>query len=174
MKIIVNDTNILLDLADIDLLNELTQLGFELHTNDFIIAEVKNPNQITKINELVNTGKLFVATTDSSEYAEIMAFQSKNLSFVDCSIWYYSKKINGTLLTGDGSLRKAAKASGTEVKGILFVFDQLLEEGIITKKTACEKLKELVNINSRLPRKEVEKRLSQWCENYRQLSIVSC
>ena len=162
MKIVVNDANILIDLANLDLLSKLAQLAIELHTNDFVMNEIKQPEQIEKVNKIVNTGKLIVAQTKSDEYIEIIKLQTKNLSFEDCSIWYYTKKMKGILLTGDNNLRKTVKASGIEVRGVLYVFDKLLENNIISRQEACEKLTALYKINSRLPKKEIDKRLNNW------------
>ena len=47
------------------------------------------------------------------------------LSVPDCSVWLYSKKNNYTLITGDGLLWKTAINDGVEVKGVLFVPDEL-------------------------------------------------
>jgi predicted nucleic acid-binding protein len=162
VKIIVNDANILIDLVDIDLLNEIIKLDIELHSNDFIISEIKNPTQLKKINTLIIEKKLFIAKTEISEYEKILELQTKNLSFEDCSIWYYSQKVNGILLTGDANLRKTAKKSGIEVRGILFVFDKLVENKIINTILAIEKLKKLCTINTRLPIEEVNSRIAKW------------
>jgi rRNA-processing protein FCF1 len=165
LEIIVYDSNILIDLSDIDLLDGLTNIGYKLHTNDFVISEIKNPLQLEKINKLVFENKLIVAKTEPNEYPEIIKLQCKNLSFEDCSIWYYAKKTNGILLTGDGNLRKMALDSGIEVKGILFVFDQLVLNKSISHTAAIEKLKQLQTINHRLPKEAIEQRIQAW-ENY--------
>jgi predicted nucleic acid-binding protein len=162
LKIVVNDANILIDLADIDLLDDLTKLNFELHTNDFIIAEIVNPIQRKKIQKIIDDTKLLVAPTKAEEYFEILKLQTKNLSFEDCSILFYTKKVNGTLLSGDGNLRKRAQLAGIDVKGIFFVFDQLVNNKIISFITAIEKLKLLQSINKRLPKEEIDKRIEIW------------
>jgi len=162
VKIVVNDTNILNDLVDLDLLEGFTKLNYELHTNDFIISEIEKPEQLVKIQQIEKTGKLIIATTEAKEYIEISKLQTKNLTFEDCSVWYYAKKVNGTLLTGDNNLRNSALKSGIDVKGIFFIFDKLVENQIINKKTALEKLVKLEQKNSRLPKNEIEKRKTEW------------
>jgi len=158
MKIIVNDTNILIDLANLDLLENMINLPYEFHTIDFVINEIKNPLQLEKIYKIINLGKLKVGITKSNEYSEILKLQTKNLSFQDCSVWYYATKIKGILLTGDANLKKLALNNGLNVKGILFIFDELLQNKIIDKKTAFEKLIILEQKNIRLPKSELEKR----------------
>lgn len=164
MRIVVNDTNILIDLANLDLLDYFLHLEFEFHTNDFIINELKDTGQKEKIDKIIRDKKLIVAETKSEEYAAIMELQTKNLSFEDCSIWYYAQKINGILLTGDAQLRKTVEKSGIEVKGILFIFDELVKNNIIKIQEAVKKLKELILLNQRLPQKEIERRIELWTE----------
>lgn len=40
MRIIINDTNILIDLVHLDLMNKFIQLKLELKTTDFVIEEL--------------------------------------------------------------------------------------------------------------------------------------
>ena len=155
MRIIVNDTNILIDLANLNLFDYFLNLEFEFHTNDFIINELTDIEQKEIIDKIIEENKLIVAEIKSEEYPAILNLQTKNLSFEDCSIWYYAKKVNGILLTGDARLRKSVEKSGIEVRGILFIFDELVRCNIIDKQTAVEKLKELLKINHRLPKKEI-------------------
>lgn len=162
MRIIVNDTNILIDLANLDLLDYFLKLEFEFHTNDFIINEITDTGQKNKIKKIINDNKLIVAETKSEEYTSIIELQTKNLSFEDCSIWHYTQKVKGILLTGDARLRKTVEKSGIKVMGILFIFDKLVECNIIDTNTAVEKLKELVSLNHRFPKIEIEKRFVLW------------
>jgi len=162
VKIIVNDTNILIDLADIDLLEDAVKLNFEFQTNDFIISEISSPTQLAKVQLLADSGKLTVLTTQAEEYIEISRLQINNLSFEDCSVWFLAKKLNGILLTGDANLRKSALKAGLDVRGIFFIFDKLVEENIIDTIEAIEKLRKLRIVNTRLPISEIEKRIKLW------------
>ena len=85
-----------------------------------------------------------------------------NLSFEDCSVWYYSQKLSGTLLTGDGKLRKQVSKQGIEVRGIIYVFDELVNESLLDFPIAIEKIKQLFQLNNRLPKKEIDKRIENW------------
>lgn len=85
-----------------------------------------------------------------------------NLSFIDCSVWYYAKQNNYTLLTGDRKLRNLALNEGIEVRGIIYVFDELVSNGILSAGLAAQKLALLKSINHRLPESEIEKRLKLW------------
>ena len=162
MKIIVNDTNILIDLMNISLLDVFLELDFKFHTNDLIINEITNAEQEAIINKVISENKLIVNETKAEDYPRIISLLINNLSFEDCSIWYYAQQIEGVLLTGDARLRKEVEKTKVEVRGVLFVFDKLIEENKITKSNAINKLTELLNINPRLPKKEIKKRIELW------------
>ena len=53
-------------------------------------------------------------------------------------------------------------SAGVEVRGILYVFDELVETGTIPFEIAAEKLALLKELNPRLPQSELEKRLKMW------------
>jgi predicted nucleic acid-binding protein len=162
MKIIVNDANILIDLISIDLLDNFLNLDFEFHTNDLILNEIDDPEQKRTLEEVIKAQKLFIHGTKAEDYSQIISLMSKNLSFEDCSIWFYTKKVEGILLTGDAKLRKMVEQDNIEVRGILFVFDLLVEKNILERHIAVDKLNQLSTINSRLPQKEINKRLTLW------------
>jgi len=161
-KILVNDTNILIDLMAIGLLESFLSCNFEFHTNDLIMNEITNEAQKQQVLKLANEGKLFIAETKAQDYTDIFNLKVKNLSFEDCSIWHYTTKIQGTLLTGDGNLRKEVEKTTTDVKGILYVFDVLIENEKLSNANAIEKIKQLYVLNNRLPKKEIEKRIKKW------------
>ncbi|MDZ7775926.1 MAG: hypothetical protein U5L09_10210 [Bacteroidales bacterium] len=131
----------------------------------FIINEITDPKQRKVIERIISEKKLIVYEHKAEEYADIMSLKVKNLSFEDCSVWYYAMKLDGILLTGDGRLRKAAKNSGIEVKGIFFIIDRLVEHNKINKTEAIEKLRLLSKNNQRLPKSEIIKRIEIWSKN---------
>lgn len=87
----------------------------------------------------------------------ISVYQSKIARFGN-----YSKQNDYTLITGDGLLRKCASGDGVNVKGLLFIFDELVWNDLITPVTAAEKLERQIVLGSRLPKNECEKRLRKW------------
>ena len=87
-----------------------------------------------------------------------------NVSIPDCAVWNYAKKHRYTLLTGDGQLRKKAIESNVTVKGIIYIFDHLVECEIITPQSAVIKLQELLKHNSRLPKSIIQERIEKWSE----------
>lgn len=166
MKIVINDANILIDLVKLELIDAFSKLDFDLHTTDFVLDEL-NDEQKTPIVNLNNGKKLTVIeTTETIDFQGITTILEKStgLSFEDCSVWYYSKKMSGILLTGDGKLRKQASKDKIEVRGIIYLFDVLLNQKLISFQEAIEKIKQLMLLNNRLPKKEIDKRIELWNE----------
>lgn len=166
-KIVVNDTNIFIDLIDVNLLDSFFRLPWEVHTTDTVMYELLKEGQRDAVQLFADNNLLIIATFEPQQLMEIISMhdglQNKtNVSFTDCSVWYYAKNNQYTLLTGDRKLRSAASHSGVEVHGILYVFDSLIEYKIISAKDAAEKLRLLRLSNPRLPKEEVEKRLKIW------------
>lgn len=166
-KIVVNDTNVFIDLHDVGLLEQFFHLPWEVHTTDFVMLELLNEGQKDTVTAYERDGSLHVATFEFEEIIEIDNLHKKvidktNLSLTDCSVWYYAKQNNYTLLTGDRKLRNSAVNEGVEVRGIIYVFDELVANGIMTPSSAAEKLAFLKSINPRLPDSEIEKRLKLW------------
>ncbi|WP_298144064.1 hypothetical protein [Flavobacterium sp.] len=164
MTIIINDANILIDLVQLNLMNEFIQLDLELKTTDFVFEEL-NEDQKIIIEKYINSEEIeLIITEEEEDFQRISAIldNSSGLSFEDCSVWYYADKLNGILLSGDGKLRRQATANGISVKGILYVFDQLLLKELITFDYAIEKIEQLYEINPRLPINAKNEQTSNW------------
>ena len=164
MIYVVNDTNIFFDLINVDLLEAFFQLNVTVYTTDFIIAEIEEPTQAELVNRFVEDKKLLIGSLTISDLEKIITLleEHKGLSPEDCSVWYYSKQNNYSLITGDGLLRRCALKDGVDVKGILFILDELIKNKMITPYIAAAKLEILIKSGSRLPLKECEERFKKW------------
>lgn len=160
MKIAVNDANIFIDLFEVDLVREFFELKLELHTTDLVINEL----DFSQRQALKKFTQLSIKSFDENELKELSQLElaSGKLSAQDLSVYYYAKAINATILTGDKKLRTEAKKKGFEVHGIIWVFDQLIKQKIIKKKSAIEKLNKLMTVNTWLPMDECKKRIEEW------------
>ncbi len=72
--------------------------------------------------------------------------------------------MSGILLTGDGKLRKQASKDNIEVRGIIYLFDELLNQNLISFQETVEKIKQLMLLNNLFPKKEIDKRIELWNE----------
>lgn len=165
MDVVVNDANILIDLYSVGLLEEFFRLPIHVHTSDFVYNEIKIDEQKEEIDKYIKSGALTIKKYTAEEIVEIVELQAKctgNISLEDCSVWLYAKKNKFRLLTGDKSLHNHAVEDGVTVSGILYVFDCLVKEKIITPSIGAEKLALLYSINVRLPKNLIEQRINQW------------
>lgn len=165
MEIIVNDTNIFIDMFDIGLLESMCELPCKIHTVDFVAAELTDSNQRMAFDRLVGIGKITVNKFSAQEVMEIAldhSFASGNLSIPDCAVCYYAKKHNVPMLTGDRRLRRHAEQQSIEVHGILFLFDIMVANSILSPADGAAKLEELMRLNSRLPKSAITDRIEKW------------
>ena len=161
--VVVNDTNVFIDLLDIGLLEEFFSLPWEIHTTDFVMLELIREGQQALVSSYKDKGKLYVPVFEGEEMLEIARmYQNNNISFTDYTVWYYAKKNKYILLTGDRKLRTASSKDGVEVHGTIYILDNLVTCGILSYERAIEKLNLLYKSNSRLPQDEKEKRLALW------------
>lgn len=168
MKIIVNDANILIDLVDLKILPYFFQLEFEFHTTAIILDELFD-EQKEALFPYIETSSLIVDYISDEDLIEILMIRATkpNLSEQDCSAFYQAQKDNAALITSDNTLRKFAQANNLEVHGHLWVFDNLVNNEILTGITAVKKLEELCNvINPKLglPKNECQRRIKLWSQ----------
>ena len=158
MEIVVNESNILIDLHTAGLLDLVRRSSVSFHTVDFVIEELhKSPYKRQLIDEMVADGSLYVATTDEQEMAEVVSTYAtyltcSNLSIVDCAVMIYAKKHHYRLLTGDKKLKHHAVDEGVMVSGLLYVVEIFISEALITPSSMADKLEHLLTINTRLPK----------------------
>lgn len=165
MDIIVNDANILIDLLTVDLLGNVCMLPWEVHTVDMVVEEITFPEQRKAVDQLIQSGKIKVYSFSPEEVLEIASEYntiSNNISMEDVAVCRYARSGMFKLITGDRNLRKYAENKNLEVHGVLYIFDELVEKGIITREQGADKLAVLVSINTRLPKIEVARRIGQW------------
>lgn len=163
MAIAVNDANIFIDLFEIDLIDEFFELKLDLHTTNLVLNELDYEQQ-TAIKKHINKKRLKVKnlSDDELEALKKTEISSGKLSKQDVSVYAYAKELGAIILTSDRRLRAEAKNKGFEVHGILWVFEIMMQEKLIKKKKAIEKLTELMKINTWLPMDECHKRIEKW------------
>ena len=96
-EIVVNDSNILIDMHTAGLLECIRKSDVRFHTVDLGQYSYGRP----MIDELIDDGILYVAESTPEDMAEITALYSSysantNLSLVDCSVMQYAKKNSST------------------------------------------------------------------------------
>lgn len=166
-KIVLNDTNIVIDLMSVDMFDRLFRLPWEVHITDMVKEELTREYQLALAGEAIERGCLLVDHFTGEEVGEIherhdQISQRTNLSVCDCSVWYASEKRGYTILTGDKKLRNVVEKCGLEVHGILYVIQAMVEEQLIKPSEAIGILKKLQTYNHRLPQNEIDTYVNKW------------
>lgn len=160
--IVVSDTNIFIDLFELNLIDSFFQIGWKIHTNIFVLNELTDERQQTT---LLNHSELIVEYYDdpSSLSSVRLLFDKRlrsGLSFTDCSVISQGITLSCPILTGDGKMRKTAKEMSVECHGILYVLDHIIEQ-LLTFEQGIQALEKLKRINPRIPLVEIENRLKK-------------
>ena len=147
MKIAITDACIFIDLFELDLINHFFSLAIEVHTSVDIINELDAGQQQALKN--FETASKFTQHKLSGD--ELLAINAAGypgaLSNSDKTALFLAEKLNATLLSSDKLLRTTAKNKGIDYHGMLWIIDQLLEQALISKAIAVEKLTILSGYN---------------------------
>ncbi len=164
MNIAIQDANIIFDLLKCDIFDAFFELPLEIHTTSLVIAEIRRKAQYDACQQAITKKKLMVETVTTEQYLALQARRQSGLSEADLSVMELAEAKQAILLTGDGALRKTAKKRDLKVRGIIWIFDQMVESCICDKQFAASKLEVLKNTNPRLPVSELEKRIDIWSQ----------
>ncbi len=165
MNFVITDACFLIDLIDINLFEEFIRLGYQIHITSSVFAELEGDEYVKPVSKCIKQKKMSLynlTAADQTALEKLMRSHSSRLSEPDCSCLYLALEINATILTCEKLLTKEAKNLNLNVHGSLWILDQLLDDSMITKRIAYNKLKDLMSINPRLPLKECKKRLKIW------------
>ena len=94
--LVVSDTSIFIDLLEIGLLSSFFEIGWEIHTTDFVIQELTDKDERERVLMYQRSGLLTIKVFSGEEMLELLKmFQEyqtqSNLSIQDCSVMYYAK-----------------------------------------------------------------------------------
>lgn len=162
-KVAIQDANILIDLLRTGLFEISLGLDYQFTTTSLIYDELHLEQQQV-INTWIHAGRFAVLPTSEQELSAIqeMITEDSRLSPQDWSAIYFALKEKAILLTGDKHLRAMAKKKSVSYFGILWIFDQLVETGLLEPEEALIFLENLCAINKRLPISEISERRKSW------------
>ena len=92
-KIVVNDTNILIDLSSVKLLDAFFELDFDMRTLEVLMNEVLDKKAREDVLKFIERKKLRVVelTDEQSNIAfSMLKNRKRNESFEDCAAWLYA------------------------------------------------------------------------------------
>lgn len=165
MEIVVNDTNILIDLYNSGLLPYCKRLNLEFRTLDVVMNEIEVPDQQKAIQSIIDDGTLTVFPLSGAQIGTVLQKVAEyqgacNLSVVDISVMVYAIENNCRLLTGDKKLKEKAILENVNVSGILFLTDMLMTDSSISNAEMITALEKLLSSNNRLPKKIIKERIN--------------
>ena len=154
----------MIDLEMAGLLDLWFQLGHETHTTDQIrrqLEEGGHEGALTYIRTEVIIERRF-SGDELFAIGELMNSCRSGPDFNDCSILFLALELEACLLTGDGALRKESEERAVEVRGTIWIFDQLIETGLLLPKVAADKLQGLLDRGRFLPVEISKQRIEDW------------
>lgn len=162
MRFAVTDANIFIDLIRIELIDYLFQIDCEIHSS-FEVFEELNEVQQNVLQTYISAGNLTLnlLSAEDQESIDLQPFP-KTLSYTDATVIFLAQKLQASILTGDGPLRKFCDAKKIDVHGILWLFDTFIRKDLIVKQIAADKLEALLLYNDRLPKSDCHQRLTVW------------
>lgn len=154
MKLVVTDTNVLIDVIDCQLVQAFFDLPLEIHTTEFILDELSELQRVALI-PFVATDHLKVKKFDEWEMRAILEFpvtrKGVQRRIADRSALYLAVCWGAVLLGGDNDLRKEAEERQVEVHGSIWLFEVLFHHGITTAEQTKNNLERLMDVNPRIP-----------------------
>ncbi|MDJ1502048.1 hypothetical protein [Xanthocytophaga agilis] len=154
-EVVIKDSCILFDLVDLALIEGFFQLDLVVYTTTQVINEITNETQLKEINEYVKSGKLNINGDGDLETILSLSIENRGLSIADCSVLELALRKNAIIYSADGSLRKVATRKNLQVRGVLWIIEELCIKNNLTVEIALEKLQLYTKINSRAPIKDI-------------------
>lgn len=154
--LLISDANVIIDMKDGGLLEAMFELDEIFAVPDILYAEELERQQ----PQLPRLG-LQIKSLSGESVARAMVLRQHyaGTSTNDLFALELARECNCPLLTGDMALRKAAEGEGIDIRGTLWLVEQLVREKIISVAVARTSYEKMRDAGSRLPWAETEKRL---------------
>ncbi len=162
MRIVVSDTSCMIDLRKVSLLREILCLPYTFVMPDVLFEDEWQCIDDTEKAILRKNGLDIRSLPGASVARAQRYFNAHNrLKLNDCFAMVLAEDIEDSiLLTGDGLLRAVSIGNGVEVRGVLWITDELEKHGIVPLSRLYEALQYFDNDDLVfLPRSELACRL---------------
>ena len=154
--ILLADTNIIIDLAQVDSLNLLPSIA-PTEILDIVLQECYHPKQPDLIHA-IRKSNIQVVESDIKwgEDIENIKIQSNYaLSFVDSGNLYYAREQSRTLLTGDKALRDMCQRHNVDYHGSIWLLEQAHRNQYLPPMELCQWIQIWMRTGRYLPKKEL-------------------
>lgn len=158
MQLLISDTNIIIDLDVCGLVQKMFDLPYTFTVPDVLYIEELEEHH----GELPAYG-LQIKTLGAERVDYAVALQTENIktNANDLFALALAKQEDCPLLTGDGALRDLAAVEQVEIRGTIWIIEQMLQEGILNPDQAKEAFRAMKDSYRRLPWKEAENMLKR-------------
>ena len=148
MQLLISDSNILIDLEEGNLIDKVFSLPYQFTTPDLLYHDELEEQH----SHLIQHGLTLSSLTPESidQLQEIIGIHNKPSRY-DCMALTLALQEGCPLLTGDKDLRESAEIENIEVKGSIWLVEQLVIEEIITLDNARESYRLMEASDRRLP-----------------------
>lgn len=168
--ILINDTNVLIDLCNSGLIRHCQQLSLEMHTIEYVVEEIIDAEQKAAVSSMIREGALKIDILDGEDNINLFNLfalkrQNSNLSLPDCAVIVCAKRHGYHVIIGDRRMRRFAESQGLQVSGTLYLTDLLVDEGIVSPVLMAEHLRQLAISNVRIPRNAIDERIKRFLQD---------
>lgn len=162
-RIYIHDACVLFDLIQGGIIHLWFELGYETRTSHLVFNEVEEDEQVSVLQPYIAGNKLVLETIGQDDLPGLMGLaQAWRVSLADVSVYHLAKIHGGILLSGDKRLRSFSGRHGVEVRGVLWVLDQLVEQKLLAPRLACQAMGAMLEAGARLPEEECRCRKIRW------------
>ena len=139
MQLYISDANIFIDLEICGILSKMFDLPYEFAVPDILYIEELEEQH----GDLPGYGlRIEKLSSKSISYAIELRSQYNGPSDNDFFAFVLAKQETCPLITGDGQLRRVAVAEGVELRGTIWIVEQMVIEGFLT----CDEAQEAFDI----------------------------
>jgi predicted nucleic acid-binding protein len=167
VRIAITDACIFIDLLQLEIVPLFFLLDIEVHTSLDVVNELY-PHQQAAFTAFENAGKLVVHNLSAKDRVAILQHSfPRSLSTSDQTVIYLAIELQALILSSDKVIRRYAKKAAIDYHGMIWIFDELVRQGLLEKPLACLKLRQLIKQNCIYQNNlemnaELDKRIREW------------
>lgn len=155
MLLLISDANILMDVEAGDLVTPMFSLNYKFAVPDILYYEELEEQH----SHLLDLGlEVRTLPSESVERVQFLSQIYKKPSRNDLFALALAEKEMCPLLTGDSALRSAAETEKVEIKGTIWLLEEMVREQRITRSVGKASIERMRNNGRRLPW-EIAKRM---------------
>jgi predicted nucleic acid-binding protein len=169
MKLAITDACIFIELDQLRLTSAFFKLNIEVHTSVDVFNELfPQQQEVLKAYEIVAKLRLHTLTSEDRARLHNGSYNS-GLSENDRTVLLLADELDAMVLSTDGLVRKHAQKKAVECHGMFWIFDELVDHGLINKPQALLALRQMITQNmiyQNNPKllKEAAARLGKWAK----------